>query len=60
MKKQNDYFKKIEKGTLEDAVQQIWNGDDVKNPKSYTVKEVIKLVQDSKKVQGDKRPLTST
>ena len=29
MKKQNDYFKKIEKGTLEDAVQQIWNGDTI-------------------------------
>jgi len=27
MKKQNDYFKKIEKGTLEDAVEQIWNAD---------------------------------
>ena len=27
MKKQNDYFKKIEKGTLEDAVEQIWNSD---------------------------------
>ena len=34
--------------------------DAKKNPKSYTVKEVIKLVQDSKKAQGDKRPLTST
>ena len=34
--------------------------DAIKNPKSYTVKEVIKLVQDSKKAQGDKRPLTST
>jgi|TARA_R110000765_G_scaffold273157_1_gene371901 hypothetical protein len=29
MKKQNDYFKPIEKGTLEDAVQQIWNGDTI-------------------------------
>ncbi len=29
MKKQNDYFKTIEKGTLEDAVQQIWNEDRV-------------------------------
>ena len=34
--------------------------DAIKNPKLYTVKEVIKLVQDSKKAQGDKRPLTST
>tara|TARA_R110002072_G_scaffold5500_3_gene35196 strand:+ start:418 stop:1968 length:1551 start_codon:yes stop_codon:yes gene_type:complete len=44
MKKQNDYFKKIEKGTLEDAVQQIWNGDDVKNPKSYTVTEELTIL----------------
>ena len=29
MKRQNDYFKPIEKGTLEDAVQQIWNGDTI-------------------------------
>ena len=29
MKKQNDYFKSIEKGTLEDAVEQIWNEDRV-------------------------------
>jgi len=29
MKKQNDYFKTIEKGTLEDAVEQIWNEDRV-------------------------------
>ena len=28
MKKQNDYFKKIEKGTLEDAVEQIWKLDE--------------------------------
>ena len=29
MKRQNDYFKPIEKGTLEDAVQQIWNEDTI-------------------------------
>jgi len=32
--------------------------DAIKNPKSYTVKEVIKLLQDAKKAQGDNRPLT--
>ena len=32
--------------------------DAIKNPKSYTVKDVIKLVQLAKKAQGDKRPLT--
>ena len=31
MKKQNDYFKKIEKGTLEDAVEQIWKLDEEKS-----------------------------
>ena len=34
--------------------------DAIQNPKSYTVKEVMKLAQDAKKAQGDKRPLTST
>ena len=34
--------------------------DAIQNPKSYTVREVMKLAQDAKKAQGDKRPLTST
>ena len=32
--------------------------DAIKNPKSYTSKDVIKLVQLAKKAQGDKRPMT--
>ena len=41
MKKQNDYFKPIEKGTLEDAVQQIWNEETKEETKEEQLHEVV-------------------
>ena len=49
MKKQNDYFKKIEKGTLEDAVEQIWNPDSKEEQLDEVVTNYKLLAKDIKK-----------